>query len=86
MRLGVGLRGMLRGGASHIVAFRTIYTDSPLSFAVASPGAWWSTEKALLVWTRSSRLQAKAETFGSIDYITDTHVNCHDTCFKIFLF
>jgi len=29
----------------------------------ATPGPWWSTEKAF--WTRSSRLQAKAEAFGS---------------------
>ena len=32
----------------------------------ASPGPWWSTEKAF--WTRSSRLLAKAEALGSIGY------------------
>ena len=32
----------------------------------ASPGPWWSTEKAF--WTRSSRLLAKAEALGSIHY------------------
>jgi len=37
-----------------------------LSFSVASPGACWSTERAL--WTRSSRLQAKAEALGSVGY------------------
>jgi hypothetical protein len=32
----------------------------------AFPGTWWSTEKAF--WTRSSRLQPKAEALGSIGY------------------
>ena len=31
-----------------------------------SAASWWSTEKAF--WTRSSRLQAKAEALGSIGY------------------
>ena len=34
----------------------------------ATPGPWWSTEKAF--WTLSSRLQAKAEALGSIGYKT----------------
>ena len=32
----------------------------------ASPGPWWSTEKAF--WTRSSCLRAKTEALGSIHY------------------
>ena len=42
------------------------YMPLALSFSVASSGPSWSTEKAL--WTRSSRLQAKAEALGSVGY------------------
>ena len=39
----------------------------------ASPGPWWSTEKAF--WTRSSRLLAKAEALGSIGYKSTVDVD-----------
>ena len=51
---------------TYIVALLAIYTDSTLLRSVTSPRPWWSTENAL--WTRSSRLQAEAEVFGSIEY------------------
>ena len=56
------------------LAFRVIDTDSTLSFSVASPGAWWSTERAL--WTRSSRVLAEpAEALGSIGYNSTVDVD-----------
>ena len=39
----------------------------------ATPGPWWSTEKAF--WTRSSRLQAKSEALGSIGYKSRVEVD-----------
>ena len=39
----------------------------------AFPGPWWSTEKAF--WTRSSRLQPKAEALGSIGYKSRVEVD-----------
>ena len=39
----------------------------------ASPGPWWSTEKAF--WTRSSRLLTKAEALGSIGYKSTVDVD-----------
>ena len=43
----------------------------------ASPASWWSTEKAF--WTRSLRLQAKAEALGSTDYKSTVDVDDRST-------
>ena len=47
-------------------ARRYNYAYSTLLLSGVSPSPWLSPEKAL--WTRSSRLQAKTEALGSIDY------------------
>jgi hypothetical protein len=68
----------LSAGASrrrrvHIVAFCAIYGRSTMAQTGVSGLSWWSTEKAF--WTRSSRLQAKAEALGSTDYKSTVDVD-----------
>ena len=67
----VSRRGKLFGRA-HTVALLPEEAARPM-LRRTSPGPWWSTEKAF--WTRSSRLQAKAEALGSIGYKSRVEVD-----------
>ena len=52
----------------HIVALLAIYTDSTLLRSGVSKPVVVAGERKLALWTRSSRLQAKTDALGSIDY------------------
>ena len=73
--------GHLLGTQGHFGAYSFYYSHhitsgeggAVVSIRRASPGPWWSTEKAF--WTRSSRLLAKAEALGSIGYKSTVDVD-----------